>query len=72
MHYIHYTHILEISMEQKHAPKRAYYARCQAIYGTPEEDRDIGRIESLGFEVAQFPPQSETNAASADRNTSAL
>ena len=28
-----------------------YYAHCQAIYGTPQEDRDIALLEKLGFEV---------------------
>ena len=45
--------------------KPAYYARCQAIYGTPQEQRDVASINWLGFEVAQFPPQSDINAAKA-------
>jgi hypothetical protein len=30
---------------------RIYYAHCQAIYGTPQEDRDIETLNDLGFEV---------------------
>ena len=31
--------------------KKAYYAHCKAIYGKPQEQRDIALLESLGFEV---------------------
>lgn len=31
--------------------KKAYYAHCKAIYGKPQEKRDITLLESLGFEV---------------------
>lgn len=30
---------------------RVYYAHCKAIYGTPQEERDIELLEVLGFEV---------------------
>jgi hypothetical protein len=30
---------------------KVYYAHCMAIYGTPQEDRDIETLEDLGFEV---------------------
>ena len=30
---------------------RVYYAHCQALYGTPQEDRDINILERLGFTV---------------------
>lgn len=30
---------------------KCYYAHCKAIYGTPQEERDIELLESLGFEV---------------------
>jgi hypothetical protein len=29
---------------------KAYYAHCKAIYGTPQEDRDMALIASIGFE----------------------
>jgi len=31
--------------------KTVYYAHCQSIYGTPQEDRDVALLESLGFYV---------------------
>lgn len=31
--------------------RRVYYAHCQAIYGTPQETRDLATLEDLGFEV---------------------
>ena len=40
----------------------AYYARCQAIYGTPQEARDIELIESLGYRVLEFPSQDAIDA----------
>lgn len=30
---------------------KVYYAHCQAIYSTPQEDRDIETLESLGMQV---------------------
>jgi hypothetical protein len=30
---------------------RVYYAHCIALYGTPQEDRDVEHLETLGFEV---------------------
>ncbi len=30
---------------------RIYYAHCQAIYNTPQEQRDIDMLTRLGFEV---------------------
>jgi hypothetical protein len=30
---------------------RVYYAHCIAIYSTPQEDRDVFTLESMGFEV---------------------
>ena len=30
---------------------KIYYAHCQAIYDTRQEDRDIALLEQLGFEV---------------------
>jgi hypothetical protein len=30
---------------------KVYYAHCKAIYGTPQEERDIKALESMGFEV---------------------
>lgn len=30
---------------------KVYYAHCIAIYNTPQEDRDVALLESLGFEV---------------------
>lgn len=30
---------------------KCYYAHCQSIYNTPQEKRDIGLLELLGFEV---------------------
>lgn len=30
---------------------KAYYAHCKAIYGTPQEARDVALIAKLGFEV---------------------
>ncbi len=30
---------------------RVYYAHCQAIYGTPQEDRDVELLTRLGFGV---------------------
>ena len=30
---------------------RVYYAHCQAIYNTPQEQRDIDLLKQLGFEV---------------------
>ena len=32
-------------------PSRIYYAHCQAIYGSPQETRDLYELERLGFEV---------------------
>jgi len=32
-----------------------------AIYGTPQESRDIELIRRLGYRVVEFPSQSETN-----------
>lgn len=37
---------------------KAYYGRCMAIYGTPQEKRDIELIQRLGYRVIPFPPQS--------------
>ena len=37
--------------------KAAYYARCMAIYGTPQEERDIELIAELGYQVLPFPPE---------------
>lgn len=36
---------------------KVYYAHCQAIYGTPQEDRDIELLEHLCFKV--FNPNCE-------------
>lgn len=33
---------------------RAYYAHCQAIYGTPQEERDQETIRNLGYEPIAF------------------
>ena len=30
---------------------KCYYAHCMAIYGTPQEERDIKTLKALGFEV---------------------
>lgn len=30
---------------------KVYYAHCIAIYSTPQEDRDVETLETLGFEV---------------------
>ena len=30
---------------------KVYYAHCQAIYGTKQEERDLVLLKSLGFEV---------------------
>jgi len=30
---------------------RVYYAHCQSIYGTKQEERDINLLQQLGFEV---------------------
>ena len=30
---------------------RIYYAHCQAIYGSPQEVRDLETLKALGFEV---------------------
>lgn len=30
---------------------KAYYAHCMALYGAPQEMRDLHTIQSLGFEV---------------------
>lgn len=35
---------------------KVYYAHCIAIYSTPQEDRDVETLETLGFEV--FNPNS--------------
>ena len=40
----------------------AYYARCQAIYGTPQEVRDIELIRDLGYRVLEFPAQDTIDA----------
>jgi hypothetical protein len=37
--------------------KTVYYAHCIAIYGTPQEDRDVATLRALGLEV--FTPNSE-------------
>lgn len=37
--------------------KKCYYAHCQAIYGTPQEERDIELLEELGYQVVN--PSSE-------------
>lgn len=39
-----------------------YYAHCIAIYSTPQENRDIETLESLGFKVVN-PNSPEVNAA---------
>lgn len=39
---------------------RIYYAHCLAIYGTPQEDRDVALLEALGFEVVN-PNSPEIN-----------
>jgi hypothetical protein len=31
---------------------KVYYAHCKAIYGTPQEARDIETLKALGFEVS--------------------
>jgi len=31
--------------------KKIYYAHCQAIYNTPQEQRDIETLKLLGFDV---------------------
>ena len=40
---------------------RCYYAHCIAIYSTPQEDRDVFTLESMGFEVTN-PNSPEINA----------
>lgn len=30
---------------------KVYYAHCMALYGTPQEQRDIELLEGLGYEV---------------------
>lgn len=30
---------------------KVYYAHCMAIYDTPQEERDVKLLESLGYEV---------------------
>ena len=30
---------------------KVYYAHCMVIYNTPQEERDIKTLESMGFEV---------------------
>lgn len=30
---------------------KIYYAHCIALYGTPQEERDVATLKSLGFEV---------------------
>ncbi len=30
---------------------KLYYAHCMAIYDTPQEERDVAFLESIGFEV---------------------
>lgn len=42
--------------------KRAYYARCMADYGTDAEANDLRLIYRLGFNVIDFPDQSDINA----------
>lgn len=39
--------------------KKAYYARCQSLYGTHQEGRDIALIEGIGYEVIPFPDQAD-------------
>lgn len=39
---------------------RVYYAHCIAIYSTPQEDRDVFTLESMGFEVTN-PNSPEIN-----------
>ncbi len=31
--------------------KKVYYAHSQALYNTPQEERDVDLLETLGFEV---------------------
>ena len=31
---------------------KVYYAHCVSIYGTPQERRDLGILERMGFDVA--------------------
>lgn len=31
--------------------RRVYYAHCVALYGTPQENRDLNTLTALGFEV---------------------
>ena len=38
---------------------KVYYAHCVSIYGTPQEERDIRLLETLGFEVVN--PNAEGN-----------
>lgn len=40
---------------------KAYYAHCQAIYGTPQEARDLATIEALGLSVVN-PSSAEVKA----------
>ena len=34
--------------------QQCYYARCKALYGTPQEARDIETIRKMGYEPAVF------------------
>jgi hypothetical protein len=40
---------------------KAYYGRCMAIYGRPQESRDIELIKRLGYRVIEFPNQEKIN-----------
>lgn len=51
---------------------KVYYAHCQAIYGTPQEQRDVKTLEELGFEVVNpgLPEHSEACQEWATQHTS--
>ena len=44
----------DASLLEAPARRVAYYARCQAIYGTPQEARDHALIRRLGYEPILF------------------
>ena len=45
---------------------KVYYAHCMAIYGTPQEDRDIATLRRLGFEDILNPNAREHQTGYAD------
>jgi hypothetical protein len=49
---------------------KAYYAHCKAIYGTPQERRDVAQIQQLGFEVVN-PAEAEWDALWKERGMEA-